>query len=176
MAISQSILCGSFYLATPTATTRGQPDTARLDWRCRWQLLLPNALCYFLIITKVTCEWKVKGLPRQQQQRSERTSRAAGVVDKAASASAWAGLGWLAKDMNDAVTDTLKCLLAAATNGKKIAGNNFNCVKCALSFVLSFAIPLSPSLPLYLSLSLSLSNTLSIALPPFLSLPHSVSY
>lgn len=89
----------------------------------------------------------------------ERTSRAAGVVDKAASASARAG-----QDMNAVVTDTLKCLLAAATNSKKIAGNNFNCVKCALSFVLSFAIPLS------LYIYLSLSNTLCLSLPPFLSL------
>lgn len=127
-------------------------------------LLLPNALCYFLIITQVTCKWKVKGLPRRRRGRphpvsgsgcgqdtnSQDDGRRTRVEDDEVEDEA--GLARLKPPIFIFLLQTFY-FFSSCNDAGKFAGNNFNCVNCAVSCPVLFAR--STSLSVYLSLSIS---------------------
>lgn len=178
MAISQSILCGSLC----PGHARLAPMQDMVPWLsscccsflplCHFGsftlypltyslsplalsaiLLLPNALCYFLIITQVTCKWKVKGLPRRRRGRPHPVSGSGCGQDTNYRRIE----GAPAKEEEEAETEEVEVgkrhpwslffyfsamafIFCSCNDAGKFAGNNFNCVNCAVSCAFSFPL------------------------------------
>lgn len=123
--------------------------------------LLPNALCYFLIITQVTCKWKVKGLPRRRRRGRPHPVSGSGCGQdtnrRRTQDEGWSTRSWRRHEFPPFYFSATASIffVAVCNDAGKFAGNNFNCVNCAV-FLPRLLRTVSLSLSLYLSIYLCL--------------------